>query len=88
QDRLEQIPMVLEVSLSGGLEREVKVDVDLPRLKYYGIAFSDVVATIRNENVNVPGGVVDVGNQEYTLRVAGEFDEVEPIEDLVVDTRG
>ncbi|MGK7313562.1 MAG: efflux RND transporter permease subunit [Candidatus Longimicrobiales bacterium M2_2A_002] len=88
QDRLEQIPMVLEVNLSGGLEREVKVDVDLPRLKYYGVSFADVVATIQNENVNIPGGVVDVGNQEYTLRVAGEFDEVAPIEDLIVETRG
>ncbi|MFO7892126.1 MAG: efflux RND transporter permease subunit [Longimicrobiales bacterium] len=88
QDRFEQISMVLEVQLSGGLEREVKVEVDLPRLKYYGLAFIDVVDAIRNENVNIPGGVVDVGNQEYTLRVAGEFDEVAPIEELVVDTRG
>ncbi|MDX1675056.1 MAG: efflux RND transporter permease subunit, partial [Longimicrobiales bacterium] len=86
QDRFEQVPMVLSVSLSGGLEREVSVDVDLPRLKYYGLTFSDVVDAIRNENVNIPGGVVDVGNQEYTLRVAGEFDEAEPIEDLVVTT--
>jgi multidrug efflux pump len=87
QDRLEQISMVLDVSLSGGLDREVKVEVDLPRLKYYGLAFSDVVDAIRSENVNIPGGVVDVGNQEYTLRVAGEFDEAQPIEDLVVETR-
>nr|NIP79505.1 efflux RND transporter permease subunit [Gemmatimonadota bacterium]NIQ54234.1 efflux RND transporter permease subunit [Gemmatimonadota bacterium]NIU74442.1 AcrB/AcrD/AcrF family protein [Gammaproteobacteria bacterium]NIX44422.1 AcrB/AcrD/AcrF family protein [Gemmatimonadota bacterium]NIY08644.1 AcrB/AcrD/AcrF family protein [Gemmatimonadota bacterium] len=87
QDRLEQIPTVLEVTLSGGLEREVQVEVDLPRLKYYGLAFDDVVAAIRGENVNIPGGVVDVGNQEYTLRVAGEFEETAPIEDVVVATR-
>jgi len=87
QDRLEQISLVLDVTLSGGLDREVRVEVDLPRLKYYGLAFSDVVDAIRSENVNIPGGVVDVGNQEYTLRVAGEFDEAQPIEDLVVDTR-
>jgi multidrug efflux pump len=36
QDRLEQIPSVLRVDLRGGLEREVKVDVDLAKLKYYG----------------------------------------------------
>jgi multidrug efflux pump len=87
QDRLEQIPSLLEVNLSGGLEREVQVEVDLPMLKYYGLAFDDVVAAIRSENVNIPGGVVDVGNQEYTLRVAGEFEEPGPIEDVVIDTR-
>ncbi len=88
QDHLEQIPSVLSVDLSGGLEREVKVAVDLPRLKYYGLSFTDVVSAIRNENVNIPGGVVDMGNQQYTLRVAGEFKEAQPIEDVVVTTRG
>jgi multidrug efflux pump len=87
QDRLEQIPSLLEVTLSGGLEREVKVEVDLSMLKYYGLTYTDVVDAIRGENVNIPGGVVDVGNQEYTLRVAGEFEEAGPIEDVVVATR-
>ena len=87
QDRLEQIPSLLEVNLSGGLDREVQVEVDLPMLKYYGLAFSDVVEAIRGENVNIPGGVVDVGNQEYTLRVAGEFEEAGPIGDVVVEIR-
>ena len=87
QDRIEQLPSVLSVNLSGGLQREVKVDVDLAMLKYYGLAFDDVVSAIRSENVNIPGGVVDVGNQEYTLRVAGEFQEAEPIQDVVITTR-
>src|SRR5690606_8171755 len=46
QDRLEQIPALLEVRLSGGLEREVKVDVDLPKLQFYGLAFGDVIDAI------------------------------------------
>ncbi|HSH45076.1 MAG TPA: efflux RND transporter permease subunit, partial [Longimicrobiales bacterium] len=87
QDRLEGIPSVLRVDLSGGLEREVKVDVDLTALKYYGVSFTDVVDAIRNENVNVPGGVVDVGNQEYALRVAGEFTDPELLGDVVVVVR-
>jgi multidrug efflux pump len=87
QDRLEQIAALLEVNLSGGLEREVKVEVALPMLKYYGLSFNDVVEAIQGENVNIPGGVVDVGNQEYTLRVAGEFQAAEVVADVVVTTR-
>ncbi|NIR45739.1 MAG: AcrB/AcrD/AcrF family protein, partial [Gemmatimonadetes bacterium] len=55
QDRLEQIPAILSVNLSGGLEREVQVDVDLARLKYYGLSFNDVIAAIQTENINVLG---------------------------------
>jgi multidrug efflux pump len=88
QDRLEQIPNVLRADLRGGLEREVKVDVDLVRLQFYGLALSDVVDAIREENVNVPGGAIDVGSAKYLLRVDGEFDDPSVIEDLVVSVSG
>jgi multidrug efflux pump subunit AcrB len=88
QDRLEQIPSVLRVDLRGGLEREVKVEVDLARLKFYNLGFQDVTDAIRNENVNIPGGAIDVGDVKYLVRVDGEFPDPSVIADLVVDTQG
>lgn len=85
QDKIEAIPSVLEVNLAGGLEREVKVDVNLSKLKYYGLTFSDIVAAIQRENVTVPGGTIDVGNKKFLLRVPGEYDSVQPIEDIVIE---
>lgn len=85
QDRLETIPSVLEVDLAGGLEREVKVDVDLPRLKYYGLSLGDVIAAIQRENVTVPGGTIDVGTKEFLLRVPGQYKTPKPIQDIVID---
>jgi len=85
QDKLEAIPSVLEVNLAGGLEREVKIDVNLPKLKYYGLTFGDLIASIKRENVTVPGGNIDVGIKKFLVRVPGEYDSVEPIEDIVVD---
>ncbi|MDX1636675.1 MAG: efflux RND transporter permease subunit [Balneolaceae bacterium] len=85
QDRLESIPSILEVNLAGGLEREVKIDVDLPKLKYYGLTFGDLIAAIQQENVTVPGGNIDVGNKKFLLRVPGEYETVQPIEDIVID---
>ena len=87
QDQLEQIPSVLEVSLSGGLEREILVAVDLSRLKFYDLAFKDVIDAIRNENVTIPGGSIDVGGMKYLVRVPGEFTATELIAGLVITTR-
>jgi multidrug efflux pump len=87
QDRLEQIPTVLRADLRGGLEREVKVDVDLVRLQYYGLALGDVIEAIQNENVNIPGGAIDVGDTKYLVRVDGEFEDPAIIGDLVVTTK-
>jgi multidrug efflux pump subunit AcrB len=87
QDRLEQVPSILSVGLSGGLEREVKVEVDLARLKFYAVAFEDVIAAIRAENVTVPGGAIEVGSQEFLVRVDGEFADPAVIEDIVITTK-
>ena len=87
QDRVEQIPGVLRVDIRGGLEREVRVDVHLDRLQFYGLEIQDVIDAIRDENVNIPGGAIDVGSLQYLVRVAGEFDDPMIIQDLVVDTK-
>ncbi|MDH3298309.1 MAG: efflux RND transporter permease subunit, partial [Gemmatimonadota bacterium] len=88
QDRIEQIPSVLSVSLSGGLEREVQVDVDLGRLKFYGVSFEDVIDAIADENITIPGGTIEVGDLKYLVRVPGEFDTTAPIQDIVVSEAG
>ena len=86
KDDLEQIPSVLEVQLSGGLEREVLVDIDLAKLKFYNLAFDDVIDAIRRENVTIPGGAIDVGEVKYLVRVPGEYDQPEPIADIVISS--
>lgn len=43
KERLEQISTISEVQISGGLEREVRVEVDLARLKHYGVSYNDIV---------------------------------------------
>jgi multidrug efflux pump subunit AcrB len=88
QDEIELIASVLEVDLAGGLEREVQVDVDLRKLKFYGVAFDDVIDAIREENVTIPGGPIDVGNLKYLVRVPGEFETTGPVADIVVLTSG
>ncbi|MDE0023498.1 MAG: efflux RND transporter permease subunit [Spirochaetaceae bacterium] len=87
QTRFEQIPSVLEAQLSGGLEREVYVDVDLAKLKFYGLAFKDVSDAVRDENVTVPGGSIEVGELKYLVRVPGEFEATSAIGDIVIETR-
>ena len=86
QERIEAIPAVLRVELRGGLEREVTVDVNLSKLQYYNVSFDDVLSAIRQENVNIPGGTIDVNGVKYLVRVDGEFDDPALVGDLVVET--
>ncbi|MGB5355011.1 MAG: efflux RND transporter permease subunit, partial [Woeseia sp.] len=88
QDELDGVPGVLEVDLIGGLEHEVQVNIDIARLQGYGLSISDVVATIQTENANIPGGSVDIGTENYLVRIDGEFNDPSEIENLVVDAPG
>lgn len=88
QDNLEAIPGVLEARLAGGLEREVYINLDLAKMKYYGIAFKDVIEAIQFENVTIPGGNVDVGSKKFLVRIPGEYDNPAELADIVVRAPG
>lgn len=87
QDKIETVPGILSAEISGSLEPEVQVNCDVNRLKGYDIGFNDVVNAIRGENLNTPGGSINTGTTDYTVRIPGQFATPKPIEDLIVKMR-
>ncbi|MDT8420797.1 MAG: efflux RND transporter permease subunit [Desulfuromonadales bacterium] len=87
EDRIEQISGVLDVVISGGREREIRVEFDPDRLFAYRISLSEVLRAISQENVNIPGGSIDIGQGKYLLRVPGEFTDPDEIDNLVLTAR-
>jgi multidrug efflux pump subunit AcrB len=73
------------VDLSGGVEREVRVDVDPQRLRYFKLGLQDVIDAISLGNVTLPGGDVRIGSYEYQVRVPGELEAVGEIGGLVLN---
>ena len=82
--RLLAVPGVAAVSVTGGLEREVQIEVDPLRMAAYKISLSQVKMALQSENVNVPAGAVTEGRQRTTIRSVGRFSSVDDIRDLVV----
>lgn len=87
EERVEEISGVLDVVMSGGREREIRVEFDPDRLYAYRIPLSEVIRSIRAENVNIPGGSIDIGAGKYLLRVPGEFTDPAEIDNLVLTQR-
>jgi len=86
KDEIEAIPGVLEVDISGGLEREIHIEVDPDLLATYGIPFSALYSAVKSENQNVSGGSISMGDGKYQVRVPGEFKSVEDFKNVVVTT--
>ncbi len=84
QDDIEKIPGVLRVDIAGGVQREIHVEADPAKLRYHEVSLNDIINVLRAENINLPGGNIEVGSMKYTVRIPGEFDNVQMMEDLVV----
>ena len=85
---LARIAGVGTVSVSGAPERTIYVYCDPEKLEAYNIPIETISNIIGMENRNVPGGSFDSGNNAYSLRVKGEFEDPKELEELVVATSG
>ena len=86
--RLSRVTGISEVSVFGGVERQVQILVDPARLASRGLSLVDVREALRSRNRDRSGGTVDAGKREYLLRTVGRFENVEAISQLVLARRG
>ncbi len=86
KDELEKVEGVASATISGGLEREILVEVDQPRLYAQNVPIMDVVHGIANANLNYPAGTIKESFYEYLVRTIGEFKHVDEIENIAVKT--
>jgi multidrug efflux pump subunit AcrB len=87
QERIEGIPGVLEVDVSGGQEREIHIKVDPARMALYGIDLTAVSNKVTSENNNSSGGSFRTNEGKYQLKLEGEFKTVSQAEEVVITTR-
>ena len=86
KDDIEAIPGVLEAEVTGGLEREIKIEVEPDKLAYYRIPITTFQNVVYSENQNTSGGAITLGDGRYQIRVPGEFESPDEIYNLVVSS--
>jgi multidrug efflux pump subunit AcrB len=86
KDDIEGITGILEVEVTGGLEREIRVEVFPEKLAYYGLSIGSLQDAVQSENQNTSGGNIQLGSGRFQLRVPGEFKTPEEIYGLIIGT--
>jgi|AntRauTorcE11897_2_1112592.scaffolds.fasta_scaffold04525_3 HAE1 family hydrophobic/amphiphilic exporter-1 len=84
--RLERLPGIASVSLTGGLDKEILIELDRNKMENYNIDFNTVTQNLMLENFNVSGGQINRGNVEYIVRVTGKFKSIDQIREVVIPT--
>ena len=86
EDEIEAIPGVLDVSVTGALEREIRIEILPEKLAYYNIPVTAFQKVVYSENRNISGGAIRLGDGRFQLRVPGEFNTPGDIYGLVIGT--
>ena len=84
KERLQTIGGVGSVKIIGGQEREIRIWLDADKLRGYQIPIDVVMAVLRTENVEIPGGRIETNANEFVVKTHGELENVEDFNDLVV----
>lgn len=81
-----RVPGVAQVNLIGGQEREIQVGIDADKLEGYNLSLLQVQQAILSSNLDFPTGSVKTEDQDILIRLAGKYQTVEDLRNLVVST--
>jgi len=85
--RLERVAGVASIDVFGGREREIQANLDPAKLKALGLPLDVITSKIRQENVDMPAGIIERGNYEILVRIPGVFTGLDQLRDTVVAVR-
>ncbi len=84
EDKIEALAEVAKVDIAGSVEKEIQINVDIYKMYATGLSFSDIESAISSENITLSAGDVQIGNIKRSLRVFGEFRDIEELKNIIV----
>ncbi len=86
KDRFSQIEGVANVEIAGGQEREIRIVLDNKTVFENTISLPQLTQILAAHNMDIPGGYFQIKDQEYTVRLDGEFSSPEMIKEIEIPT--
>ena len=84
QDKIESLKEITRVDIVGALDREIQIDADIFKMQAAKVTFSDIERAVSMENMTISGGILTNNGVRNTVRVVGQFHDVETIRNIIV----
>ena len=82
KDELLRLPHVRNVDVFGGYQKEIRIELDLKRLKEYNLSPAQVLAVVSASNRNIPIGLLIGPKDQLVLKLLGQAEHVEQLKNL------
>ena len=84
QEEMERVYEVSQVTISGVDERQILIELDLPKIEALGLSFQAIENAVAMENVTMAAGEIQLGNSLRSVRTVGEFHSLDEIENIIL----
>ena len=84
KERLEKVKALKNVDNWAFPQQQVRVSLQLEKLAQYNIPLNKVLGAIQSENVNIPGGSIEMGEKKFNIKTSGDYKSVEEIKNTIV----
>ena len=84
EEMIEDLPQIKEVDIRGAQDMEVEVALDVYKMMASQVSFNDVIGAIGNGNMTMSAGSLVASGQRRTIRILGEIEHPEDLENFVV----
>ncbi|MEN1942374.1 efflux RND transporter permease subunit [Luteimonas sp. MJ293] len=86
--RIERVPGVARVDISGAPPNEVEIAIDPDRLSAHGLELNALAARLQTVNFSVSAGLIEDGGQRLRVQPLGEISDLQQLRDLPLNERG
>ena len=86
QDELEKLSPLKKVEIHGLPVQQVRAELDLEKMAQMNLPVNNVISSLQNETVSIPGGSIDAGNKTFNIKTSGNFHSLEEISNTIVYT--
>ncbi len=88
KEDLEKIKSLKNVDNWAFPQQQVRIAVNLDKMMQNKIALNKVIGAIQSENVNIPGGSIDMGTKKFNIKTSGDYKTLDEIKNTVIESLG
>ncbi len=88
KEDLEKIKSLKNVDNWAFPQQQVRIAVNLDKMMQNKLALNTVIGAVQSENVNIPGGSIDMGTKKYNIKTSGDYKSIDEIKNTVIESVG
>lgn len=85
--KLELVPGIKKVETFALPEQVVDISVDIEKAAIMGIPIQQIISAIQSNNLNIPGGPLDLGDKKFNIKTSGFYESISDIQNTVIHAR-